>query len=363
MKDFFTKITTQYANKLPFVAYKKPKETSLNMMFQTDASLNYTKDYSERGFVFAPFDHLENTVLIPSDHSLTCVYKQEEDTIVNNNVELNLSAKEQHIDLVTRGVFAIQNTNLKKIVLSRVEQVVTETSCPLTLFKRALAQYEDAFIYLWYHPKVGCWIGATPEVLLKIRNNQFKTMALAGTQLFSDALVWDEKEKEEQQIVTDYIVENLNKKNIKHHLGEVHTVKAGHLAHIRTDITGSLGEHNLQNLISVLHPTPAVCGLPKHASKTFILHNESYKRTFYTGFLGELNKESQRKNNRRNTENNAYRITTKSSDLYVNLRCMELKNNAIYIYVGGGITASSNPENEFFETCNKTKTMKKLIIS
>ncbi len=367
MKDFFAKITNQYANELPFVVYKKPNEESVNALFQSDVTINYVKDYSESGFVFAPFDSEEKTIIIPFNHSLKTTYTQKETVEHNKDVQYNLSESEEHLTLVKKGVSAITQTSLKKVVLSRVEEVVTNNSCPITFFKRALAEYKNAFVYLWYHPKVGCWLGATPEVLLKIRNNKFKTMSLAGTQVFTDAVVWEDKEQEEQQIVTDYITEHLLSENIQFHLGEPYTVKAGHLAHIRTDIEGrinsDLGTNNLKRLISVLHPTPAVCGLPKEEAKTFILQNELYNRTFYTGFLGELNKINQRKNNRRNTENNAYRISTTSSDLYVNLRCMELKSNSVNIFVGGGITAGSDPEKEFIETCNKTKTMKKLIIS
>ena len=92
----------------------------------------------------------------------------------------------------------------------------------------------------------------------------------------------------------------------------------------------------------MLHPTPAVCGLPKEEAKQFILDNELYNRDFYTGFLGELNLKGQ-------------------TNLYVNLRCMQLKDNRISIYVGGGITADSNAENEWEETVIKAKVMKNAL--
>lgn len=363
MVNFFSKITNQYQKKLPFVAYKKPNEASVKALFQNDIAINYVVDFSESGFVFAPFDTNENSIIIPFENSLSTVYNQEFHVPMAEHVAFDLSDRDCHEALVEHGVTEIQNTALKKVVLSRVEQVDVKITCPIEVFKKALAAYPNAFVYLWYHPEVGCWIGATPEVLLQTRNSKFKTMALAGTQLFSDTLLWEAKEKEEQQLVTDYIIENLRSKDILPHVSESYTVKAGHLAHIRTDITGNFGMNNIQRLISVLHPTPAVCGLPKQEATTFIKQNETYNRRFYTGFLGELNKTSQRKKNRRNTENNAYRLMTTTSDLYVNLRCMAIEADSVYIYVGGGITASSMPEKEFVETCNKTKTMKKLIIS
>ncbi|MGB1269835.1 MAG: chorismate-binding protein [Flavobacteriaceae bacterium] len=367
MKEFFGKITNQYVNELPFVVYKKPNEETVDAIFQSDTTINYVKDYSESGFVFAPFDSAEKTIVIPFDAMVTTIYNQKEITTHHTDVQYDLSAKKQHVALIKKGISAITQTHLRKVVLSRVEEVATNNNCPITFFKRALAEYKNAFVYLWYHPKVGCWLGATPEVLLKTRNNKFKTMSLAGTQVFNDAVTWERKEQEEQQIVTDYITDSLGSENIQFNIGAPYTVKAGHLAHIRTDIEGRInseqGTNNLKRLLSVLHPTPAVCGLPKEEAKTFILKNELYKRKFYSGFLGELNKVYKRKNNRRNTENNAYRQSTTSSNLYVNLRCMEFKKDGVNIFVGGGITASSDPEKEFVETCNKTKTMKKLIIS
>jgi isochorismate synthase len=51
----------------------------------------------------------------------------------------------------------------------------------------------------------------------------------------------------------------------------------------------------LKTLIRALHPTPAVCGLPRGYAKKFILENEQYDRSFYTGFLGELNIKSDKK--------------------------------------------------------------------
>ena len=116
---------------------------------------------------------------------------------------------------------------------------------------------------------------------------------------------------------------------------------------------------NLYPVIEALHPTPAVCGFPKQKAKEFILQHENYNRQYYTGFLGELNlKQSRTRNtNRRNVENNAYAVVKTYSNFYVNLRCMQLKNETALVYVGGGITRDSDPEKEWEETVNKTKTI------
>lgn len=367
MDSFFNTIEQQLSDELPFVVYRKPNEVQVKGVLQQDNVLHTVSDYSESGFVFTPFDDEEQGVLIPFEKCIETIFNEEINIHKQITYIENLEEKTAHVDLVQKGIDAIANTNLNKVVLSREEKCSINGNDPVLLFKKALALYKNAFVYLWYHPKVGCWLGATPEVLLQTRNNQFKTMALAGTQLYAENIIWQEKEQEEQQIVTDYISENLAAKEFKFTKGGVYTLKAGDLAHIRTDITGTINiaskDTDLQILINTLHPTPAVCGYPKKDAKEFILNNEGYNRLFYTGFLGELNMETKRKSNRRNTENKAYRFTTKSSSLFVNLRCMQLNKNTATIYVGGGITASSNAENEYEETGNKTNTMKKLINS
>ena len=367
MDSFFKALSNQFDNKLPFVAYRKPNEVLVKGILQSDAIIHTVTDYSESGFVFAPFDTNKQIVLIPFENCIETLFVEKADadnsvTIINNTED-----KLRHIQLVKKGIAAIKKTDLNKVVLSRRVACSIEKNTPIDLFKNALKEYANAFVYLWYHPKVGCWLGATPEVLLQTRNNQFKTMALAGTQLYEDDLSWEHKEQEEQLIVTDYIAKKLSAKDFSFTVSSPYTIKAGSLAHIRSDFNGRIpsasATEDLQKLIHLLHPTPAVCGYPTEIAKDFILNNEGYDRCFYTGFLGELNISSKRKNNRRNTENNAYRFITNSSNLYVNLRCMELHENNAIIYVGGGVTASSDAEKEYIETCNKMNTMKKLIKS
>ena len=114
-------------------------------------------------------------------------------------------------------------------------------------------------------------------------------MSLAGTQPYANKenIVWGNKEIEEQQLVTDFI-ENKIKDIAKNILIEkAKTVKAGSLLHLKSKVNGELCKSSsFISLIKALHPTPAVCGLPREKAKAFILQNENYTRSFYTGFLG-----------------------------------------------------------------------------
>ena len=347
--NIFSRIEKSLESKLPFVVYRKPNSTTLKGWFQNNDSLYTSKNYTESGFIFAPFDDKNITVLLPKSESdfleekinFSIQFINKEDS------PLNYSSEHTHINLVKKGIKAIEKGLFKKIVLSRKEEVKLNNFNSIETFKKLLKTYINAFTYIWYHPKIGMWLGATPETLVKIKDNNFTTMSLAGTQVFNGItnVSWLPKEIEEQQFVTDYITEKLSAICNKLEKDNIETIKAGNLLHLRTLILGEISVEN-SNLIKKLHPTPAVCGLPLKPSKEFILKKEGYNRSYYTGFLGELNLMK----NDRNT-----------SELFVNLRCMEIKNSSAFVFVGGGITKESNPEKEWKETVAKTKTMKKVL--
>mgnify|MGYP000217225433 CR=1 FL=1 len=65
----FNKITNSYKNKIPFVAYRKPNDDTISVLFMNDESLFYVDDFSEKGFVFAPFDNQQKAILFPKETS------------------------------------------------------------------------------------------------------------------------------------------------------------------------------------------------------------------------------------------------------------------------------------------------------
>jgi isochorismate synthase len=316
-------------------------------------SLFSVDDFSEKGFVFAPFDNQQKAILFPinnsefisEDLSFDAIKFKEKD-FCNND-----SSREQHIKLVDKTIEEISNNDLKKVVISRKEDLEISDFNLIKTYQKLLQTYQNAFVYVWFHPKIGLWLGATPETLLNIENNTFKTMSLAGTQVYENTknIVWKSKELEEQQLVTDFIESQLTGISSNLKIDKKETIKAGSLLHLRTKVTGELNENStLKTLIRALHPTPAVCGLPRGNAKKFILANELYSRSFYTGFLGELNLQKNK-------------IETENSSLFVNLRCMNILDDNVSLFVGGGITKDSIPKNEWEETVSKSKVMKRVL--
>ena len=98
-------------------------------------------------------------------------------TIQISNLE---ATKLQHIALVQKTIDYIQNNEAEKIVISRMEMLKHTNFEVLNSYKKMLKNYENAMVYLWFHPNIGCWMGASPERLLNCNRHKFKTMALAG---------------------------------------------------------------------------------------------------------------------------------------------------------------------------------------
>lgn len=360
------RVGVHYTNRHPFVLYRKPNENEVNAILQYDSELHHISDYTETGFVFAPFDSSAPSVLTRADERLLANFT-EGHSHAKASVGLprvDESQKEFHINLVEKAITEIKSGRIRKVVLSRREAKNCNEN-PFNLFTTLLSSYRNAYCYLWYHPKVGLWLGATPEILLRVENDRLTTMALAGTQPYVDDQnpVWGRKEIDEQKIVTDYILKALEGRvsDLKISSG-LESLRAGELWHLRTKLSGRV-KGTVGDVINALHPTPAVCGLPKIGSKQFILDNENYPREYYTGFLGELNlkKVKGRAASSRNPENTVYRSIKVVTELYVNLRCMQLTDDKALIYVGGGVTLESDPIKEWDETVAKSATMLKLF--
>lgn len=352
MNILLDKIKYHLDTYIPFAVYSKPGSDVVTGLFQRSAGVCYLDDYSQKGFVFTPFDGDKRLFISANDAEVISI------SIDNIGFALaepqqppiDATVKADFESLVAKSVSAIRSGKFDKLVVSRSEKAVLNTDIARML-KNLLYAYPKAFCYCFYSPNSGLWLGATPEQLLKADGTTINTVALAGTQLYKEGeeVVWPEKEQQEQKFVTDYILNEL-----KGHVAEIeasqpYTYRAGNIVHIKTDIKASLKDTaNLKDVINTLHPTPAVCGLPKAEAKQFLLANEGYEREYYSGFLGELNCDFSTGREGR-------------TDLFVNLRCMKIEEGTARLFIGCGITKDSDPEKEFIETVNKSMTMRRIL--
>lgn len=256
--------------------------------------------------------------------------------------------------LVQQGVAAIAAGQFEKVVLSRARATDLPADFDaVDTFIRLREMIPNAFVSLVAIPAVGTWLGASPEILVQVNQQKiFKTVALAGTQALTPDVnpakaMWQQKEIEEQAMVERYVLNCFKSLRLREYteIGP-RTVVAGNLMHLRTDFTVDLNQVPFPTLgtqmLQLLHPTSAVCGLPKDSAIHFIRRHEGYDRAYFSGFLGPVQIDGE-------------------SHVYVNLRCLQLLEQTAVLYAGAGITAESEPEKEWRETRLKMDTLRQII--
>lgn len=340
-----------------FAIYRIPGETVPRFVMQTSGTVRLFSTVEElngqSGFVIAPFQVTPTCpiVLIRSDQEELPPGLTDDMWETNFSGNLNSNAYNQlqsvYSDSFQTFIKPLKNKELEKLVLSRCLTVSRNSIfSAVEAFFRASKRYIRSYVYLCHTPQTGTWLGCTPEIILSGEKNQWCTVALAGTQpLIQGELPssWDDKNREEQRLVASYIQNQLHSLRIDFVEEGPYTVRAGELAHLKSDFWFSLPDNNkLGELLQLLHPTPAVCGLPKEEAYHFILNNEGYDRRYYSGFIGQLNPKGK-------------------TDLYVNLRCMNIQPQALTLYAGGGLLASSSAEDEWRETEDKLQTIRAVL--
>jgi len=320
-------------------------------------------DVAEKdGFLFAPFTPSDDYPILFLEPDF--VYSNEDiplglrillENTQNSRFQTDLglskkvisTTKDAYLDLVDKIKSDIKNSSLKKAIASRIKtNKRPKTFEPFAFYKKLTKSYPTAFCFLFFSPLTGMWTGASPEKLLSVQNNKLQTMALAGTlpDTHNNENRWTQKESKEQQLVSDFIknkLQNWSKAPLA--INGPFTISTGKVLHLRTDFEMTIKQNRpLGPLLQSLHPTPAIGGLPQKMALDFIQKNEAHHRAYYCGFLGPFGK-------------------NKQTDVFVNLRSMQIFPDKLALYIGGGITEGSVPEDEWEETENKAKTLLDLL--
>ena len=354
------------SNHLPFFAYRLPNSELINIGVQKDLDLMSFKNFEDlkgkKGFVFTPFDStskhyswfIREDLTYSSDGISTdnfnelSLYKNQIKT-TKDNACLEVLESDYFIQ-ITDFLKALKGKELEKAILSRIQlEKNTEGLDTPSLFVQLCQNYPKAFVSYVSLPGVCSWMGASPELLLKSKKDIIETVALAGTlSVMTSNLAeinWGNKEIEEQAFVSDYVEDVFKENSIEEFERKgPFSVQAGQVVHLKTEfkIRNKLSFSDKAKIILALHPTPAVCGLPKQKALDLINTVETHDREYYAGYWGPL-KESG------------------DFDLYVNLRTMKIGENQLSLFVGGGITAESIPQKEWKETQHKAQTLLSVI--
>lgn len=326
------------------IYFKFPFENQLYSVNSTIANSHIN------GVSFKAFDQLEEI-----NFSGDIIAIDDEDFIIEHRnsaiLPQDLTGYEQethseYLKKLEQVINIINDHNLPKLVLSRRKIINDLEKLNLKAsFENLCAQYPNAFKYVFFDGETA-WIGAFSEVLGKFNKTtfEFETMSVAGTISVNET--WSEKEIEEQKPVSTFIRDILTQYNVNLKIEEsdTHDHISGNIKHLKTDFKIKINPEDLNAIIMELHPTPAVCGIPKSFCAKKIQEVEKFPRELYAGYI---------------------KIETeKHIHYYVNLRCARLFKNSVHVFVGGGITAQSSPEKEWRETEMKSEAIiKNLVIN
>ncbi len=353
------------SNKYNLVVFRKPGESPRliidnNTLQKVDSPIEELK----KGFLFANYEgdlwHMEATQIVDFKSNERVNFPAESNNYKNDwnyystNKEQLTTSKESYISSVKKGIKTIESTDLVKVVPTKIKlHNLSQDFSLANAFVNLCEQYPSAFISIVSTKEFGTWLTATPELLINVdENGIFETMALAGTQKNNPKtppheVAWVDKDIEEQAMVSRYIINRFKEIRLREfeEKGPM-TVKAANLTHLCTTYRVDTKATDFQNLggvmLNLLHPTSAVCGMPKEPAVKLINEVELHDRRFYTGYLGPVNLDSK-------------------TSLYVNLRCMELFKSTANLFAGAGVTAISDPEKEWIETDLKFNTLLNII--
>lgn len=358
--ELYSTIDSMIERGSSFALWRIPGEARIHLRVQTEGEPRLLYDVKELnlrgGFIIAPF-------CVSSRHPIVVLDKTQAEVIpiladgaspsfrpVEGERPFPVSDEwdyRRYAACFHKFLDALTSGEQEKLVLSRQKETVRPAGVSIgEAFRRAVERYIYSYVYLCHTPATGTWMGSTPEILLAGRHGAWQTVALAGTQRLDHGRVpteWDAKNRREQQLVADYIHAQLRTLGIGARTVGPYPARAGELSHLKTEFHFSLpDERRIGEVLDLLHPTPAVCGLPKEKAYDFILRHEGYDRAYYSGFVGLLDPEGE-------------------TSLYVNLRCVHIQPSKFTFYAGGGLLASSSLDEEWRETGDKMGTMGRTV--
>ena len=270
-----------------------------------------------------------------------------------SKVKSNIS-KKRFIKNVIKAKNYIKIGDIFQVVLSqRFEAKLTKK--PLEIYKKLRKTNPSPFMYFFNFNDFQI-IGASPEILVRLRNNKITIRPIAGTRprgknkkedlFYERDLLKDKKELSEHLMLLDLGRNDTGK------VSKTNTVKVtesfkierySHVMHIVSNVEGEFN-NNFTKFDTLLSGFPAgtVSGAPKIRAMEIIDELETTRRKVYAGGIG-------------------YFSANGDFDTCIALRTAVTKNKKFYVQSGAGIVADSNPLNEFYETVNKAKALIKAL--
>jgi len=260
------------------------------------------------------------------------------------------TSKNKFLSMVNKAKKYIKIGDIFQVVLSqRFKAKLTKE--PLEIYKKLRLTNPSPFMYFFNFPDFQI-IGASPEILVRLRDNKITVRPIAGTRprginikqdiFFEKDLLKDKKELAEHLMLLDLgrnDVGKVSKVNSVKVTEKFNIEKYSHVMHIVSNVMGDFN-NKYSKFKSLLAGFPAgtVSGAPKIRAMEIIDELESSKRKIYAGGIG-------------------YFSANGEFDTCIALRTALVKNNKFYVQAGAGIVADSKPLKEYEETVNKAKAL------
>lgn len=253
------------------------------------------------------------------------------------------------LDAVARAERAVRNGELEKVVLARDMRVWSKAALsPRRLLKRLAERFPECYSF-----SVDGLIGATPELLVETRGDGMASVVLAGSigrgayegedEALGARLLESAKDKVEHEVAVRSVTDVLPRFCETLTVGEPALLKLANVQHLATEIQGGMRQaHSALEIAGALHPTAAVCGLPRDKAMDMIRGLEGMSRARYAGPVGWVDAQG-------------------NGEWGIALRCAELDGGSARLFAGGGIVAGSTPEGELAETRIKLLAMQSAL--
>jgi len=202
-------------------------------------------------------------------------------------------------DAVRTSLDAIRGGTISKAVLARTLDVELDGAVdPVDLASHMRSVSRGSYVF-FFEPSPGSTIlGAAPETVATLRDGVFHATAVAGSIRRGESareqaelaarLLASEKDRVEQRIALDDMVARLE--TVAHQIRtdpQPHVLTLARIQHLETEIRASVpSEVGILDILRLLHPTPAVCGLPRDAAMAFLGEEEPFERGWYAGPVG-----------------------------------------------------------------------------
>lgn len=251
--------------------------------------------------------------------------------------------KKQWLDVVDQAIEAINNEEAKKVVLAREMRLKLDKSVEIgVMLKKLLHMQTNSYIFAVERGE-DCFIGATPERLVGLAGNKLLSACVAGTaprgkttvedDEISNLLLNDDKNREEHGYVVKMIRQAMEKYCSDIDIPSqpvIYPLK--NLQHLYTPVTAILNDsYSIFDVLKQLHPTPALGGVPREQSLTFIREHEFFDRGWYGAPIGWLD-------------------SNKHAEFAVAIRSGLVQGDEASLFAGCGIMKDSDPKLEYEET-------------